>query len=119
MVAILCFLMCIFSSNVPTVTTLDPNVIGTKGTFNGGGLQFPPGDSLSVYYKYGKGSTIPTPALQSAPQSVTAISGTTPFPGFDVVDPCNEYSYQACAVDKTTNGPEICGAVKTFKTTGW
>lgn len=85
--------MCSFAS-APAIATLDAIITNTGGSFQGQGASFPPGDSLEVYYKYGKGTTIPSPALLTPKQTVTALYGITPIPGFPVSSPCVDYAYQ-------------------------
>lgn len=49
---------------------------------------------LEVWYRYGKGTTLPSPTLETPHQLLTAVTSGTLFPGYDVTDPCVDYSYK-------------------------
>lgn len=68
--------------------------MGNNGTFQGQGVQFMAGHSLEVWFQYGKGSMLPTPPLQTTHQTITALNGYTPLPGFNVTEACTVYIYQ-------------------------
>lgn len=88
-----CYLPCMISN--PTVETLDPTITASGGTFNGQGLSFPNSDVLEVWFKYANGtSTLPSSPLTTPRKTITALSGSTPFPGFDVTQPCTVHTYQ-------------------------
>lgn len=80
-------------SSVPSVKTLTHGLLPNGGTFNGEGIAFPTGNSVSVWFKYDK-NIIPNPGTTTTPKTVTAVASGTPFPGFDVIDACSDYSYQ-------------------------
>lgn len=81
-------------SSLASVYTLAPTLLSTGGTLNGEGMNFPTGDSLEMWYKYGEGTTFPSAPVDSTKQSVTALYGSTPIPGFDVPKTCTDYSYK-------------------------
>lgn len=83
------------SGGAPTVATNDATVTGSTGTFNGEGASFPAGDTLEVSYKYGVGTLIlPASPLETPHKTITAVSGTTPIPGFNVTRACAVHVYQ-------------------------
>lgn len=85
------------SPGSPTVMTMDPQVNGNKGTFNGEAWGFFITDTLDVWYQYGQGSTLPSSPQQSPHSSVLAQFGPTPLPSFDLAGDCGvQYSYQVC-----------------------
>lgn len=84
------------SPNSPSVTTLAATSNGGMATFNGQGVSFRASHDLEVWYYYGQGAVVPTPALESPHQIITSLSGNTLIPGFDVTKACQQYSYQVC-----------------------
>lgn len=76
------------------VNTLDPTVTSSGGAFNGEGVSFPPDNQIEVWYKYGKGTSLPATPLESTHQTVIALSGTTPIASFGVSDTCTDFAYQ-------------------------
>lgn len=78
----------------PSTVTLDPLVTGITGSFDGNTVNFPRFDDLEVWYRYGEGRTLPTAALETPRRIVTAGTGTTAIPGFDVAGTCTDFSYQ-------------------------
>lgn len=77
-----------------SVTTQDPTILSSGGSFNGQAFSFPSGDSLQVWYKYGEGITLPATPPESPKQTAISVFAGTTIPPFSVTKTCSDFSYQ-------------------------